>query len=137
MANKCWLTGNLTKDVDYQKTASGVSVCKFTIAVNRKFKNEKGETESDFINCVAWRNTADFVSKYAHKGNKVGIIGSLQTRTYKAQDGSNRFVTEVVAEDVELYTPKAENNSKPKTEAQNKQQVMQTFEPIDSDSLPF
>lgn len=135
--NKVVLVGNLTKDVDYQKTGSGVSVCRFTVAVNRKFKNEKGETESDFINCVAWRNTADFISKYAHKGNKVGVVGSIQTRSYETQDGSKRFVTEVIAEDVELYTPKTENENKPKTEAQNKQQIMQNFEPIDDDNLPF
>lgn len=135
--NKVIISGNIVKDPEYQKTASGVSVCKFTVAVNRKFKNEKGETESDFINCVAWRNTAEFISKYTHKGNRVGVFGSIQTRSYETQDGSKRFVTEVIAEDVELYTPKAENDNKPKTEAQNKQQVMQTFEPIDDDNLPF
>lgn len=135
--NKVELTGNLTKDVDYQKTASGISVSRFTLAVNRKYKKEDGTTETDFINCVAWRNTADFITKYTHKGNKVGVTGSIQTRTYDAQDGTKRYVTEVVADEVELYTPKSENENKPKTEAQAKQEVMQKFEPIESDSLPF
>ena len=135
--NKVELTGNLTKDVDYQKTASGISVSRFTLAVNRKYKKEDGTTETDFINCVAWRNTADFITKYAHKGNKVGVTGSIQTRTYDAQDGTKRYVTEVVADEVELYTPKSENENKPKTEAQAKQEVMKNFEPIDDDNLPF
>ena len=135
--NKVILVGNLTKDVEYQTTVSGISICRFTIAVNRKFKNESGEYDSDFINCVAWRNTADFISKYAHKGNKVGVVGSLQTRSYDAQDGTKRYVTEVIADDVELYTPKSENANKPQTEASVKQEVFQKFEPIDDDNLPF
>ena len=137
MANKCWLTGNLTKDPEYQKTNSGVSVARFSVAVTRKYKNDAGEYEADFINCVAWRNTADFVSKYLHKGNKIGLTGSIQTRSYDAQDGTKRYVTEVIADEVESYTPKQENENKPKTEAQAKQEVMQNFEPIDDDNLPF
>lgn len=135
--NKVILTGNLTKDIEYQKTNSGIAVARFTIAVNRKFKKEDGTVDTDFINCVAWRNTADFISKYAHKGNKIGVFGSLQTRSYDAQDGSKRYVTEIIAEDIELYTPKTENENKPKTEAQAKQEVMEKFEPIDDDNLPF
>ena len=135
--NKVILSGNLCGDPEYQTTASGISLCRFRIAVQRKFKNEKGEYESDFISIVAWRGTADFVSKYLHKGNKVGVTGSLQTRTYDAQDGTKRYVTEVVADEVESYTPKSENENKPKTEASAKQEVMQSFEPIETDNLPF
>lgn len=135
--NKVVLVGNLTKDPEFQTTSNGISVCRFTIAVNRKFKNEDGSYDSDFISCVAWRSTADFVSKYSHKGNKIGVVGSIQTRNYDAQDGTKRYVTEVIADDVELYTPKSENENKPKTEASQKQEVMQKFEPIDDDNLPF
>lgn len=135
--NKVILSGNLCGDPEYQTTANGISLCRFRIAVQRKFKNEKGEYESDFISVVAWRGTADFVSKYLHKGNKVGVTGSLQTRTYDAQDGTKRYVTEVVADEVESYTPKSENENKPKTEAAAKQEVMQNFEPIDDENLPF
>lgn len=135
--NKVILVGNMVADPEYQTTASGISLCRFRIAVQRKFKNDKGEYESDFISVVTWRGTADFVSKYLHKGNKVGVTGSLQTRTYDAQDGTKRYVTEVVADEVESYTPKSENENKPKTEAQAKQEVMQKFEPIESDNLPF
>ena len=135
--NKVILVGNMVADPEYQTTASGISLCRFRIAVQRKFKNEKGEYESDFISVVAWRGTADFVSKYLHKGNKVGVTGSLQTRTYDAQDGTKRYVTEVIADEVESYTPKSENENKPKTEAATKQEVMQNFEPIDDANLPF
>lgn len=135
--NKVILSGNLCGDPEYQTTASGISLCRFRIAVQRKFKNEKGEYESDFISVVAWRGTADFVSKYLHKGNKIGVTGSLQTRTYDAQDGTKKYVTEVVADEVESYTPKSENENKPKTDAAAKQEVMQSFEPIESDNLPF
>ena len=135
--NKVILVGNMVANPEYQTTASGISLCRFRIAVQRKFKNEKGEYESDFISVVAWRGTADFVSKYLHKGNKVGVTGSLQTRTYDAQDGTKKYVTEVVADEVESYTPKSENENKPKTDAAAKQEVMQSFEPIESDNLPF
>ena len=135
--NKVILVGNMVADPEYQTTASGISLCRFRIAVQRKFKNEKGEYESDFISVVSWRGTADFVSKYLHKGNKVGVTGSLQTRTYDTQDGTKKYVTEVVADEVESYTPKSENENKPKTEASSKQEVMQKFEPISEDNLPF
>lgn len=135
--NKIIITGNLVKDPEYTTTANGIAVCKFTLAVNRKYKKEDGSTETDFINCVAWRNTADYVSKYAHKGNRLGIIGSLQTRSYDAQDGSKRYVTEVLVDEVELYTSKQDNDNKPKTDAQSKQEIMQGFEPINTDDLPF
>lgn len=135
--NKVILTGNLTKDPECQTTASGISVCKFSLAVNRKYKNDKNEYETDFINCVAWRATADFVSKYLRKGNKIGVIGSIQTRSYDANDGTRRYVTEVIVDEVESYTPKSENEGKPKTEASAKQEVMHNFEPISDSDLPF
>ena len=135
--NKVIIVGNMVADPEYTTTASNIAVCRFRVAVQRKFKNEKGEYESDFLNVVAWRNNADFVSKYLHKGNKIGVIGSIQTRSYDAQDGTKRYVTEIVAEEVECYTPKSENENKTKTEASAKQEVMQKFEPIESDNLPF
>lgn len=135
--NKVILVGNMVADPDYTKTASGIDVCRFRLAVQRKFKNEKGEYESDFLSIVTWRSSAEFVSKYARKGNKIGVTGTLQTRSYDAQDGTKKYVTEVVADEVELYTPKSENDNKPKTEAQAKQEVMQKFEPISDDNLPF
>ena len=99
--NKVILIGNLTKDPELTTTNNGIEVCKFTVAVQRKFKNKDGEYEADFINCVAWRKTAEFVNQYFSKGKKIACVGSIQTRTYEAQDGGTRYVTEVVADEVE------------------------------------
>ena len=114
--NKWHGIGNLTKDVELATTASGVSVAKFTIAISRRFTNADGERETDFINCVAWRNQAENLAKYCHKGDKVAVTGTLQVRSYTTDDGSKRTVTEIVADEVEfLQTKKAEDkkNSKP------------------------
>ena len=135
--NKVMLTGRLTRDPEFQTTVNGISVCRFSLAVDRKFTNENGEKEADFINIVVWRGLAENCNKYLRKGNKVGIVGSIQTRTYDAQDGSKRYATEVIAEDVEFLSPKIENDGKPKTESQEKQEIMQKFEPIDDLPLPF
>ena len=135
--NKVMLTGRLTKDPEFTTTVNGISVCRFSLAVDRKFTNENGEKEADFINIVVWRGLAENCNKYLRKGNKVGIVGSIQTRTYDAQDGSKRYATEVIAEDVEFLSPKTENDGKPKTESQEKQEIMQKFEPISESNLPF
>ena len=131
--------GNLVKDPEFQTTTSGLSVCKFTVAVQRRFKNENGESEADFINIVTWRKLADNCNKYLRKGNKVCVTGVIQTRTYDAQDGTKRYITEIIADDIEFLTASKENENKPKTESQNRQEVMQHFEPIDDDNskLPF
>lgn len=135
--NRVYLSGRLTKDPEFTTTTSGISLCRFSIAVNRKTRKEDGIVDVDFINCVAWRTSADFISKYAHKGNKVGVSGSIQTRTYDATDGSKRHITEVLADEVELYSLKSENENKPKTEASEKHEIMKKFEPIETDGLPF
>ena len=134
--NKVILSGRITKDPEFQTTNNGTSLARFTIAVQRKYKNDKNEYDSDFVNIITWRSTADFVSKYLRKGNKVGVVGSIQTRTYE-QDGAKKYAFEVVADEVESYTTKGENEGKPKTEANNKQEVMQDFEPIPDSDLPF
>ena len=100
--NKVILIGNLTKDPEFATTTNGVAVVRFTLAVSRKFTNDKGEREADFINCVAWRGLAENVDKYVSKGDKVAVCGTLQTRTYEAQDGSKRYATEVIADEVEF-----------------------------------
>ena len=129
--------GNLVKDPEFQTTTSGLSVCKFTVAVQRRFKNENGESEADFINIVTWRNLAENCNKYLRKGNKVCVTGVIQTRNYDAQDGTKRYITEIIADDIEFLTASKENENKPKTESQNRQEVMQHFEPINDDRLPF
>ncbi|MDP2891669.1 MAG: single-stranded DNA-binding protein [Bacillota bacterium] len=100
--NKIFIIGNLTKDPEVRATGSGISVCTFTVAVQRRFQNAQGERQADFIPVVCWRGLADNCGKYLHKGSKVGVIGSVQTRSYDAADGSKRYVTEVVADEVEF-----------------------------------
>lgn len=103
--NKVFMIGNLTKDPDLRSTGNGVSVCSFRIAVNRRFPNQAGERVSDFFDVVAWRQLADVCGKYLAKGRKVAVVGELQTRTYDAKDGTKRYVTEIIADDVEFLTP--------------------------------
>lgn len=102
--NKVFLIGNLTKDPEMRSTQSGVAVCNFSIAVNRRFKKENGEQETDFLNVVAWRQLAELCSKYLAKGRKVAVTGSIQTRTYEAKDGSKRTAWDIVADEVEFLT---------------------------------
>ena len=97
--NKAILVGRLTRDAELRTTGNGTSVCSFTLAVNRRFKNAEGNYDADFINCVAWRGQAELISKQFKKGDMFGIVGSLQTRTYE-KDGSRTYITEVVVEEV-------------------------------------
>jgi single-strand DNA-binding protein len=109
--NKAFFMGRITKDIDAKQTASGISVATFSIAVDRKFKNQNGEKETDFFNCVAWRGTADFVSKYFKKGNKILVIGSLQNRSYDDKDGNKRYVTELIVDEVEFAESKRDDSN--------------------------
>lgn len=104
--NKAILVGNLTRDPEIRQTKTGVSTCTFTIAVNRLHTNGQGKREADFLPIVTWRGMAESCAKHLRQGNKVGIVGSIQTRSYDAQDGSKRYITEVVAEEVEFLTRK-------------------------------
>ena len=103
--NKVILIGNMTADPELKQTQTGTSVCSFSIAVNRRFsKNEQGQTV-DFINIVAWRQSADFVCRYFKKGNPILICGQLQTRTWTDNQGQKRYATEVVADEVSFVAP--------------------------------
>ncbi len=97
--NKAILVGRMTRDAELKTTAGGVSVCSFTLAVNRRYKNAEGNYDADFINCVAWRAQAEFISKQFKKGDMFGIVGNLQTRTYE-KDGTKVYITEVIVEEV-------------------------------------
>ena len=105
--NKVILIGRLTKDPELRTIASGNATTSFTIAVNRNFTNQNGEREADFINCVAWRKQAENVAKYCTKGSQVAVEGRIQTRSYDAQDGTKRYVTEVVADNVTFLGSRA------------------------------
>ena len=101
--NKIMLVGRLTKDPALRYTQSGTAVTSFTLAVNRRFSKEK---EADFINCVAWQKTGEFVAEYFKKGSALGLEGRLQVRTYDSENGQKHWVTEVVAEQVEFVERK-------------------------------
>ena len=105
MFNLVILTGRLTADPELKYTQTNVPVCSFTIAVERKHKQGE-DKQTDFINIVAWRNTAEFVSKYFSKGSMIGIEGAIQTRKYQDKDGNNRTAFEVVANNVQFVESK-------------------------------
>lgn len=100
--NRVVLIGNLTDRPQSRQTESGVAVCTFRLAVNRRFANRQGVKEADFIPIVAWRQMADLCAGHLQKGRKCAVVGQLQTRSYEAQDGVKRYVTEVVADEVEF-----------------------------------
>ncbi|MEI3604432.1 single-stranded DNA-binding protein [Pseudogracilibacillus sp. SE30717A] len=102
MLNRVVLVGRLTRDPDLRYTASGVAVANFTIAANRPFKNQQGEQEADFINCVVWRKAAENLANYMKKGSMIGVDGRIQTRSYEGQDGKMVYVTEVMAESIQF-----------------------------------
>ena len=143
--NKVILVGNLTKDPEPYTTQGGVNRCNFTIAVQRKFANQQGVREADFISCVAWRAQADFVTRYFTKGKKIGIVGTLQTRSYDAQDGTRRYVTEVVVDEAEFVTPMGDGERRENTEASPRGEAAApapAYQPsqmqeADDDELPF
>jgi len=114
--NKIILAGRLTKDPELRTTPNGVSVCSFTVAVNRRFRNADGEYEADFINCVAWRQSAEYLCKYHTKGDMVGVVGSIQTRNYE-KDGQRIYITEVAAD--EIYSFGKSNKENEQTESED------------------
>lgn len=147
--NKAILVGNLTRDPEQRTTPSGVSVTSFTIAVTRRYKSQDGTQQADFINCVAWRSTAEFIAKYFTKGSRIGVVGTIQTRTYDDQNGVRRYVTEVVVDEAEFVTSKAQNPGATRGDAMQQQAVQQPsaddlfaeelsdFQPLDDAELPF
>ena len=154
MINNVVLVGRLTKDIDLRKTTNNISTCTFTLACDKKFKpTQEGAPTADFINCVAWRQSADFLASYASKGSIVAVEGSIQTRNYDGQDGRKVYVTEVVCDRVRLIGGKA-SGSQSGTPASTKQTFTPSAEPsfqgsmdddfsntpsldISSDDLPF
>lgn len=112
MINRVVLVGRLTRDVEVRKTTSGLSVASFTVACDRRFsRSQDGSNQqtADFINCVAWRQAADFLGQYARKGALVGVDGRIQTRSYDRQDGTKAYVTEVVCDTVNILESKAQS----------------------------
>lgn len=129
--NECILIGNLTKDPEISTTSNGTSVCRFTVAVPRRFSNAEGERETDFISVVAWRSLADNCHKFIKKGSKVAVVGSIQSRSYDATDGTKRYVTEIIAQNVEFLSTKSGEGEVKRDEEVSK------LQPIDDEGLPF
>lgn len=134
--NRVYLIGNLTRDPELAVTNSGISVCRFSIAVSRRFSNAEGERETDFFNIVVWRGQGENCHKFLKKGSKCAVSGSLQNRSYDAQDGTKRIITEIVADEVEFLTSKASAGDGSNERVENKKEVTE-LEPIDDDNLPF
>lgn len=109
MINNVTIIGRTTKDIELRATSSGTNNASFTLAVERNFKNANGEKETDFINCVAWRKTAEIVAQYAPKGSLIGVRGRIQTRNYENNQGVRVYVTEVVADEVQLIDTRNNN----------------------------
>ena len=126
--NKVFLIGNLSKDPELRTTNSGTSVCTFSIAVNRR-KDKDGNSTADFFSIVAWRQLAELCGKYLAKGRKVSVVGELQNRSYEANDGTKRHVTEIVANEIEFLTPKGESKEQ--------SNFAEGFTEIDGSDLPF
>lgn len=143
--NKVILMGNLTADPEFKTTPSGVPVTTFSIAVGRRFAKESDEVKADFFNIVAWRQPAEFVSKFFNKGKSIVVVGSIQNRSYTTQDGQKRYITEIIADECTF----AGNAGSGQNDAQNGSQCMSAnihttqpaqanFEEISQDDdLPF
>ena len=130
--NKVILGGRLTSDVELKQTPQGIAVCSFSVAVNRKTKQGEDQ-KADFINCQAWRSTAEFISKYFKKGSSICLVGSIQTRSWTDNNGNKRYATEVIADEAYFVDSKAENDT-PSFQTQ----PTPNFEEVADDSdLPF
>lgn len=108
--NKVILMGRLTKDVEMRQTPNGIAVARFTIAVNRRFAKDGGQ-QADFINCIAWRKTGEFISRYFQKGSMIAVVGSIQTRSWDGNDGKKQYATEVVVDEAYFTGSKTESNT--------------------------
>lgn len=136
--NKVIEIGNLVRDPELAQTPSGTAVCKMTIAVNRNYTNASGEREADFFSVVAWRGLAENCAKYLSKGKKIAVCGQLQTRNYDDRDGNKRYVTEIIADDVEFLTPLSEDSAQPPQSAEPPQKKkLSDLKPVENDDLPF
>ena len=138
--NKVFLIGNLTRDPELTETNSGVSICRFSIAVNRNYAGSDGERKTDFFNCVAWRGLGETVAQFTKKGSKVAVSGSIELRNYEDNQGIRRTGIDIVAQDIEFLTPRGStadensNNMRQSSGGGRKPQL----QPFDDDGdIPF
>lgn len=143
--NKAILIGNLTRDPEVRTTSSGTTVCTFSIAVNRRFQNQAGERVSDFFTIVAWRQLGELCGRYLAKGRRVSVIGEIQNRSYEGKDGTKRYITEIIADEIEFLSPKNQGQegyerSERSYERQSSSAAAAApdgFSEIEDDELPF
>lgn len=142
--NQVTLVGRLTKDIELKYTNSGTAVTRFTLAVNRNYKNKQGEYDADFIVCQAWSKTAEFLSNHGSKGGRLGVVGRIQTRNYEDQNGNRVYVTEVVTDQVDMIDwadDKKTNENKAANRHNPQQNTDDPFQndtiDIDDNDLPF
>lgn len=141
--NKWIGVGNLASDPTHQYTQSGKAYCFFRLAVQRRFVNAQGVREADFFQVVAWGKQADLAAQYLHKGDRCGVVGALQSRSYTDKEGAKRYVTEIVAEEIDFLNSKREDNpsgltaTSPYTGEAGAAPVQQGFTQVDDDELPF
>lgn len=139
--NKLTIIGNLTADPEMRSTPSGVTVCAFTVAVNRRFANSDGDRITDFFRVNAWRQLGESCGKYLAKGRKVAVVGELQARTYQAKDGSTRMSLDVAADEVEFLSPAEKAETKPQKKSKENSDgydhTPDDWATINSNDLPF
>ena len=134
--NKVILIGNLTRDPELTETASGAAVCRFSIAVSRDYAGADGNRETDFFNITVWNKQAENCGKYLKKGNKVAVVARLQNRSYEDKDGVKRYVTDIIASEVEFLTPKGSQGEDDAPVVATKRETP-VLEAIDDNQLPF
>lgn len=132
--NKCILKGRMASDPEHRNTQSGIAQCTFRVAVNRRRKNADGERQTDFHQCVAWRHNANFVHNFFNKGDMVSLCGELQNRSYVAQDGTTRYVTEIVVDEIEGWGSGQGKQSAPENQEPSEGQG---YAEVDDSELPF
>lgn len=137
--NRVFLIGRITKDLELKATPQGKSVCQFTLAVNRKHKNENGETEADFINCIVWDKQAENLVRYQKKGNQIAIEGTIRTRVYVNDKQEKKYITEVLVNSLEYLEPKKEEKKDPYKEFGDKIEIVSEQQEMDfnESDLPF
>lgn len=123
--NRVTMIGRLAKDPDLRTTQSGISVCTFPLAVQRRFADHNGERQADFFNVVCWRGLADNCAKYMQKGRMIAVQGSLQNRSYEDKNGNKRTITEIIADEVEFLDRKVETDQS------------EAYEEVETGDLPF
>ena len=138
--NRIIITGNLAAKPEAYTTQSGITRSQFKVAVKRRVKNDQGNYDADFLTVIAWRQTAEYCNKYLDKGSKVAVEGAIQTRSYQAQDGSTRWVTEIIADHVEAMgsrEDRPQDAPKPQRNEQQKMDYSGQFAEVDDPDLPF